>query len=128
MGQRARLQRGVDLVTGLGDPEEIAQPFRPLADVVAHRHGHILVPAGGDQRLGEKAALGAPAAGKPPADDQKQLRDRPGGTGDEHISENTMTVQPLACLGGGNASYAARIGIKRSLYVSSIYALDIEGG
>jgi hypothetical protein len=59
MGQRARWQRGVDLVTCLGDPEEIAQLFRPLADIVAHQHGHVLVPAGFDQRLGEKAALGA---------------------------------------------------------------------
>ena len=79
---------------GLRDPHEIGQPVSPLADVVAHRPGDVLVAPRRDQCLNEKEATGVGAAGQPPADDQEQFRDRPAGICREHVAELSPAMSP----------------------------------
>ena len=94
VGERVRRQRRVDLAAGLGDAHEIGEPVRPLADVVAHRPGDVLVATGRDQRLDDEVAAGVAAAGQPPADDEQQVGDRPAGIGGEHLGEHSPPVRP----------------------------------
>src|SRR4029453_9610214 len=48
----------IELAAALRVPHHAGEPLRPLPDVAAHRRGHLLVTAGGDQRLDDQLVVG----------------------------------------------------------------------